>query len=179
MKALLEAHPGWQVCGEASNGREAVQKAAELKPDVAVLDLAMPEMDGLEAACQISSASPEMPILIYTNLAVGPEAKLEAKKYGVREIINKGAAPEQLLSAVEALMKPPAVAAEAATAMAAINGAATAAAAINGGATAATATNGAAAAAATTNGAATAAGPATPETKPAETDLPPKPENGD
>jgi DNA-binding NarL/FixJ family response regulator len=116
MKALLEVHPDWQVCGEASNGLEAVQKAAELKPDVAVLDLAMPEMDGLEAASQISSASPEVPILIYTNLAVGPEAKLEAKKYGVREIINKGAAPEQLVSAVEALIKPPAVAAEAATA---------------------------------------------------------------
>jgi len=103
LKALLETHAGWQVCGEAINGLEAVQKAADLKPDVIILDLSMPEMDGLQAASQISSASPDLPILIYTSHAVSPEAKLEAKKHGVWGVLNKGASPEQLINAVESL----------------------------------------------------------------------------
>jgi DNA-binding NarL/FixJ family response regulator len=103
LKAWLETHAGWQICGEATNGLEAVQKAAELKPDVIILDLAMPKMDGLQAAGQISSASPTVPILVYTNYAVSQEAKLEAKKHGVREVINKGASPNQLVDAVELL----------------------------------------------------------------------------
>ena len=103
LKAWLEAHAGWQVCGEATDGLEAVQKAAELKPDVIILDLAMPKMDGFQAAGQISSASPHVPILVYTNHSVSPEAKLEAKKHGVREVINKGASPNQLVNAVESL----------------------------------------------------------------------------
>jgi DNA-binding NarL/FixJ family response regulator len=101
LKAWLETHAGWLVCAEATNGLEAVQKAAELKPDVIILDLAMPKMDGLQAASQISSASPDMPILVYTNYAVSPEAKLEAKKHGARAVINKGASPEQLINALE------------------------------------------------------------------------------
>ena len=103
LKAWLETHAGWQVCGEATDGLEAVQKAAELKPDVIILDLAMPKMDGLQAASQISSASPTVPILVYTNYSVSPEAELEAKKHGVREVINKGASPNQLANAVELL----------------------------------------------------------------------------
>jgi DNA-binding NarL/FixJ family response regulator len=101
LKALIETHAGWQVCGEAKNGLEAVQKAAELKPDVIILDLSMPGLDGLQAANQISLATPGIPILIYTNHAVSPQAKLEAKKHGVRDIINKTAL-DQLISAVEA-----------------------------------------------------------------------------
>jgi DNA-binding NarL/FixJ family response regulator len=103
LKAWLETHAGWQVCGEATDGLEAVQKAAELKPDVIILDLAMPKMDGLQAAGQISSASPTVPILVYTNYAVSPEVKLEAEKHGVREVINKAASPDQLANALESL----------------------------------------------------------------------------
>jgi DNA-binding NarL/FixJ family response regulator len=105
LSALLNTHAGWQVCGEAANGLEAVKKAAELKPDVIILDLSMPEMDGLKAASQISLTSPDVPIVIYTNYAVSPETKLEAKKHGVREIINKGASPDQLLSTVESVLR--------------------------------------------------------------------------
>ena len=101
LKALIETHAGWQVCGEAKNGLEAVQKAAELKPDVIILDLSMPGLDGLQAASQISLATPGVPILIYTNHAVSPQAKVEAQKHGVRDIINKTAL-DQLISAVEA-----------------------------------------------------------------------------
>jgi DNA-binding NarL/FixJ family response regulator len=105
LKAFLETHAEWYVCGEAANGLEAVQKAAELKPDLLILDFAMPEMNGLQAASQISSAFPNALILLYTNYAFPPEAKLDAMKSGVRQIINKGASPGQLISAVETLLK--------------------------------------------------------------------------
>jgi DNA-binding NarL/FixJ family response regulator len=104
LKTLLETHVDWLVCGEAATGLEAVQKAAELKPDLIILDLSMPELTGLEAACQIFSASPNVPILIYTNYACSPETKLEAMKNGVRQVINKGASPDELVRAVETLL---------------------------------------------------------------------------
>jgi two-component system response regulator NreC len=102
LKAMLETHAGWQVCGEATNGLEAVRKAADLKPDVIILDLSMPKLSGFEAASQIAANNPEVPILIYTQHAVSPEAKLEAKKNGARDVINKEA-PHQLLSALKAI----------------------------------------------------------------------------
>lgn len=104
LKSLLEAHAEWYVCGEVTNGLEAVQKAAELKPDLILLDVAMPEMNGLEAASHIFSASPDLPIMIYSNYAFSPEAKLDVIKSGVRQIINKSDSPNQLVSAVETLL---------------------------------------------------------------------------
>jgi DNA-binding NarL/FixJ family response regulator len=101
---MLETHADWQVCGEAANGLEAVQKAGELKPDIIILDFAMPEMDGLQAASQISSAFPNLPILIYTNYALSSEAILEAKRHGVRQVVNKGSLVNHLMSAVETLL---------------------------------------------------------------------------
>jgi DNA-binding NarL/FixJ family response regulator len=103
LKTLLEAHPDWQVCVEAGNGLEAVQKAAELKPDVIILDLAMPVMDGLQAAREILSASSDVPILMYTN-HVFPSLAVEAKTIGIRQVVNKGVSGVQLLSAVETLL---------------------------------------------------------------------------
>lgn len=107
LRGLIETRADWQVCGEASDGRQAVEQAAELKPDMIILDLKMPERDGLQAARDIVSAFPEVPILLYTACAFSPEAKLEARKCGVRDVINKGAAPEQLMGAIEALLPPP------------------------------------------------------------------------
>ncbi len=103
LRALLETHADWQVCAEAANGLEAVQKAAELKPDAIILDLAMPEMDGLHAAREILSNSPTLPILLHTNHAFSTLA-LEAKKNGIREVINKSASERELIRAVEALL---------------------------------------------------------------------------
>jgi len=103
LRALLETHADWQVCAEAANGLEAVQKAAELKPDAIILDLAMPEMDGLHAAREILSNSPTLPILLHTNHAFSTLA-LEAKKNGIREVINKSVSEQELISAVEALL---------------------------------------------------------------------------
>jgi len=103
LRRLLETQAGWQVCAEAANGLEAVQKAAELKPDVIILDLAMPEMDGLHAAREILSTTPAVPILLHTNHAFSSLA-LEAKKNGIREVINKSISEQELVSAVEALL---------------------------------------------------------------------------
>jgi len=109
LRALLETHADWQVCAEAANGLEAVQKAAELKPDAIILDLAMPEMDGLHAAREILSNSPSLPILLHTNHAFSTLA-LEAKKNGIREVINKSVSERELIRAVEALLSERAVA---------------------------------------------------------------------
>jgi DNA-binding NarL/FixJ family response regulator len=103
LKTTLENHSDWQVCGQATNGLEAVQKAAELHPDLIILDFAMPVMDGLEAARQILSASPSVPILIFTNYYF-PSLVLEADLAGVRQVIDKGHAGNELLFAVETML---------------------------------------------------------------------------
>jgi YesN/AraC family two-component response regulator len=58
LRRLIESHAGWQICGEASDGQQALAKAVELKPDLVVLDFAMPGLNGLQVAAQISRACP-------------------------------------------------------------------------------------------------------------------------
>ena len=67
LRRTLERNKGWEVCGEAANGREAVAKAQQLKPDLVVLDLSMPVMNGLEAARELKRLLPSMPLLLFTN----------------------------------------------------------------------------------------------------------------
>ena len=64
--SLLQAQPDWQVCGEAADGREAVEKAQQLKPDVVILDIGMPSLNGLEATRQILKINPQARVLILT-----------------------------------------------------------------------------------------------------------------
>src|SRR4029077_4700407 len=103
LKTTLENHSDWQGCGPATNGLEAVQKAAELHPDLIILDFAMPVMDGLGAARRILSASPSVPILIFTNYYF-PSLLVEADSVGVRQVIDKGVAGNELLFAVETVL---------------------------------------------------------------------------
>jgi DNA-binding NarL/FixJ family response regulator len=103
LKTTLENHPGWQVCAQATNGLEAVQRAAELHPDLIILDFAMPLMDGLRAARRILSASPNVPILIFTNYYC-PTLVEEAEAAGVRQVIDKGLAGHELVLAVETML---------------------------------------------------------------------------
>jgi len=104
LRALLESKSGWQVCAEAANGREAVEKATALKPDVAVLDIGMPLLNGVEATRQIHKLSPQTEVLILTmhdsDLLV--QEVLEA---GARGYILKDDADRNLLAAVDALRR--------------------------------------------------------------------------
>ena len=88
IRGMLEAHPGWEVCAEAEDGVQAVARAKECKPDLILLDLAMPEMNGFEAAREISSALPGTPILLNT-LYASPQVEKEAEKVGVLRVISK------------------------------------------------------------------------------------------
>lgn len=101
VRAMLEAHPGWAVCAEAANGIEAAQKTAELQPDVVVLDLSMPLMDGLESARRILSSFPNLPVLLFTNHMYSA-LDTEARKIGIRGVVSKQS--DGLITAVEAVL---------------------------------------------------------------------------
>lgn len=101
---LIESHEGWIVCGEAQDGREAIDKAAELNPDVIVLDLAMPQMNGLQAAREISRNLPETPMLLLTVQQVSKELNSEAAHAGFKGAVSKNTGGE-VVRAVEALLK--------------------------------------------------------------------------
>jgi DNA-binding NarL/FixJ family response regulator len=101
IKRKLEDHLDW-VCIEAENGEQAVAKAMELKPEIIILDLVMPVMDGLTAAREIVKLLPAVPIVIHT-VHFSEELKWEATKIGVREVLPK-ADIASLVDAVEALL---------------------------------------------------------------------------
>ena len=88
IRGLLEAHPGWDVCAEAEDGVQAVARAKQCRPDLILLDLAMPEMNGFEAAREISRALPGVPIFLNT-LYSSPHVEKEAENVGVQRVISK------------------------------------------------------------------------------------------
>jgi DNA-binding NarL/FixJ family response regulator len=102
MKSILEAHSGWEVCGEASNGREAVELAKKLKPHVVMLDVTMPELGGLEATRQILGILPRTEILILT-MHESEELVGEVLEAGARGYVLKTDTGRDLLAAVEAV----------------------------------------------------------------------------
>jgi len=102
LKQLLTAHPSWEVCGEAKTGREAVTLAEQMKPDIVVMDLSMPDLNGLEAARRIRKALPRTEILILT-LHFSDQLVRDIVEAGVRAYIMKSDADKDLVSAVEAL----------------------------------------------------------------------------
>lgn len=102
LKTLLEGHSGWQVVGEASDGAEAVEKAKDLHPDVMVLDVTMPRMNGLEACRLLRRQSPELEILFVTQHD-SPQMMREALEAGARGYVVKSNAARDLLAAVEAV----------------------------------------------------------------------------
>jgi DNA-binding NarL/FixJ family response regulator len=103
MRALLESQRGWTVCGEASTGREAVAKALELRPDLTVLDVSMPEVNGLEAARQIRRAGAGA-VVIITAHAVDDIAE-EAFAAGASGCVLKGDPQHSLVDAVGAVLQ--------------------------------------------------------------------------
>jgi DNA-binding NarL/FixJ family response regulator len=102
LRNLLETHPGWEVCGEAANGREAVKLARELKPDIVVLDLSMPELNGLEATRQIRKELPQTEVLIFT-MHDTEQLVREVLAAGARGYVLKSDAGRYLISGIEAV----------------------------------------------------------------------------
>ena len=102
LKQLLTAHPGWEVCAEAKTGREAVALAQEHKPQVAVLDVSMPELNGLDAARRIRKLLPATEVVILT-LHFSEQLVREIVEAGARAYIMKADAEKDLIAAVEAL----------------------------------------------------------------------------
>jgi DNA-binding NarL/FixJ family response regulator len=100
--SLLKSHAGWEVCGEARDGREAVEKAKELRPDIVILDVGMPNLNGLEAARQMlrNNAHSRILILTITDTDEVVRAVLDA---GARGFVLKSDAARDLVAAVEAL----------------------------------------------------------------------------
>jgi DNA-binding NarL/FixJ family response regulator len=102
--ALLQAQPDWEVCGEAADGREALEKAQKLKPDVIILDIGMPSLNGLEATRQILKLNPQTRILILT-LHDSDQVVREVLNAGARGFLLKSDAARDLVAAVEALRR--------------------------------------------------------------------------
>jgi DNA-binding NarL/FixJ family response regulator len=100
--ALIKSHPDWEVAAEADNGREAVERAKELKPDIAILDIGMPVLNGLEATRQIARDNPEVRVLILT-IADTDQVVREVLNAGARGFLLKSDAARDLITAVEAL----------------------------------------------------------------------------
>jgi DNA-binding NarL/FixJ family response regulator len=101
LRTLLESRTGWEVIAEASDGRDAVEKAAKLKPDVAVLDIGMPLLNGVEATRRIRAASPSTEILILT-MHESDDLVQQVVQAGARGYILKDEADRVLLAAVDA-----------------------------------------------------------------------------
>jgi DNA-binding NarL/FixJ family response regulator len=102
LRELLEEHEGWEVCGETANGRQAIEMVKNLRPNVAVVDLAMPELNGLEATRHIRKEAPETEVLIFT-MHESEQLVRDVLEAGARGFVLKSDAARYLTSAVEAL----------------------------------------------------------------------------
>ena len=105
IRAAVEGLTNFQVCGEASNGVEAIDKAKKLKPDLVVMDLAMPLMNGLEAAAVLKNAMPGLPIILltlYADQLHGPRSSA----FGVETVLSKVDGLGPLLECLERMLGP-------------------------------------------------------------------------
>ena len=102
--ALLRSHPSWEVCGEAADGRDAVEKCRQLKPDLLILDICMPRLNSMDAARQILKDNPAQAILVLT--AVDSEQVVQdCLEAGVRGWVRKSDGTDDMMTAVEALQR--------------------------------------------------------------------------
>lgn len=104
VRALLESHAGWDVCGEATTGRDAVEQFQRLRPDIVVMDLSLPDLNGLEATRQIVKAAPNAEVLVLT-MHNSEELARDVLLAGARGYVLKSDAAEKLIAAVECLQQ--------------------------------------------------------------------------
>src|ERR1700678_3682174 len=102
--ALLQKHEGWEICGEASDGREAVEMAKRLKPDVVIVDIGMPSLNGLDATRQLMQHDSHFKVIVLT-ITDSDQVIREALDAGARGFVLKSDAARDLVSAVEALQR--------------------------------------------------------------------------
>lgn len=104
VRHLLETHIGWRVCGEAADGVEAIDQTRELHPDVVIMDLSMPNKDGLEATREIHASFPDTQILILT-LHHFPHLAKVVQMAGAQGCVLKSDSSRYLIPAVSSLSK--------------------------------------------------------------------------
>jgi DNA-binding NarL/FixJ family response regulator len=92
LRSSLEQYPDWVVCGEATDGREAIEKSRQLKPDLIILDFSMPEMVGLTAARELKRTQPTTPLLMFTTFK-NSNIEKEATAAGCAGVISKSGVP--------------------------------------------------------------------------------------
>lgn len=103
IRSLIELSTKWKVCGEAENGAVAIERAQSLQPDIVILDLGMPVMNGLEAARQISQMLPTAAMLMFTLHANEHLARV-AEGVGIRRVVSKAEGAEDLIHAIASLL---------------------------------------------------------------------------
>lgn len=108
VRAELEFESTFQVCGEAQDGLDGIKKARELKPDLVILDFAMPFMNGIQAATVLSREMPHVPLILFTMHA-GAVVEMSARAAGISVVIPKAGQPQALLRGVRALLEEPRV----------------------------------------------------------------------
>jgi two-component system nitrate/nitrite response regulator NarL len=101
VRRLLSSKPGWTICGEATNGDEGIQKAQQLKPDAIILDMSMPQLDGMETAGILQRLMPTVPLIMFTNFSKDQFSKREVLWAGIRQVVSKSDSLE-LVQALEA-----------------------------------------------------------------------------
>jgi DNA-binding NarL/FixJ family response regulator len=104
LRALLEPSSEWQICGEAVDGMDAVEQCKSLNPDIVVLDVSMPRLNGLEAARLIRKENPERQIVIITQHD-SPQIRLAALDAGAQAFVTKSAVASELVSALRNLIQ--------------------------------------------------------------------------
>jgi DNA-binding NarL/FixJ family response regulator len=102
VRPLFDSHPRFVVCGEAEHGREAVEKASSLRPDLIVLDLVMPVMNGLEAAQLLTKTLPQVWLILLTSHD-WPGLSQDARSAGIHAVVPKSKAVTHLIAQAEAL----------------------------------------------------------------------------
>jgi DNA-binding NarL/FixJ family response regulator len=101
----LERQNGWQVCGEAADGREGIAKAQQLTPDLVVIDLSMPVMNGLDAARELKRLMPSVPLLMFTTFETC-YLKQEALSAGIGIIVSKSESIQALVNGIQTMLEP-------------------------------------------------------------------------
>jgi len=104
IRVIIESHPGWEVCGEAVDGRETLQKFNECNPDLVALDIGMPNLNGLDAAREILHDNPKAKILFLTVYDTDAAAKT-AMQIGAKGLILKSDAGRELIGAIETIQR--------------------------------------------------------------------------